>query len=478
MKLGLQILAVNLVVMILIVSLDSYILHKKKVELYKNDIVNDAYVVKQTLVPILQRFWSNNNNADFSSLLDNGGTSRVSVKWEWVQKAGRVVDLNSLKVVKTGEILNNSSDTAAFFVSQIPVVLDGENSGFLIVEESLGPLKIFAKASKQRTLIISALFIGLGLVISSIFGFLLIGKPVKLLQLKSNLIAQGNLDAQKIKITGRTELSSLANSLNKMQDKLVHNRMELEKNHRERISMLTQLRHTDRLKTVGGLASGVAHELGTPLNVILGRATLIASAALQRKDVIESAEIIVGESKRMTGIIEELLNFARRKPSQQRFFELSDVVGHTINLLAPMLKKKKIDLRIDFPDFSTVVMGDENQLQQVVTNLVVNAIDASFEGGEILVSFEEKQYQPKDSVTEAEECIVLEIRDYGSGMDEETKRQIFDPFFTTKDVGQGTGLGLSIVHGIVTENNGWIDVSSAPKNGSIFSVYFPKGVDG
>jgi len=236
-----------------------------------------------------------------------------------------------------------------------------------------------------------------------------------------------------------------------------------------------QLRHADRLTTVGKLASGLAHELGTPLNVVRGRAKLIVDGEVEGQDVAESARIVVEQAERMTALIRQLLDFARPRPLHKAPVNLTRLAHRVCELVATIARKAEVTL-VPLDDAELFGEADDGQLTQVVTNLVVNALQATSVGGTVRIRTKPVQ-QPAPPYVESTETSwsAIEVADTGKGIDEESRARVFEPFYTTKEVGEGTGLGLSVSWGIVREHGGWIDVSSTPGQGSTFTVYLPRG---
>jgi signal transduction histidine kinase len=226
--------------------------------------------------------------------------------------------------------------------------------------------------------------------------------------------------------------------------------------------------------TVGQLASGMAHELGTPLNVVSGRAQMIASGESTDAEAVESAGIIVEQSKRMTQLIRQLLDFARPQRSQKALVDLESVAQKTLRLLGPIAQKRGVALTVGPGHAPLRSQVDEGKIQQALTNLIVNAIQATDSGGAVTVGLRRAPAQPPaDHGGPKQEYVCLEVTDTGHGMDAQTAKRVFEPFFTTKGVGEGTGLGLSVSYGIVKEHGGWIDMRSEIGKGSAFSIYLP-----
>lgn len=249
-------------------------------------------------------------------------------------------------------------------------------------------------------------------------------------------------------------------------------RIDLEVHGRE--SAVEQLRHAERLTTVGMLASGIAHELGTPLNVISGRASLIASERVSAADARSSAAIIVEQTGRMTAIIRSLLDFARRGGTRLTLVDIDRLTRETVALLQPLANRRGCSLHVaDGPPVVAALNGGE--MQQVLTNLLMNAVQATSEGGTVEVSVDVGPVaEPPQNARPAKSYVAIHVRDHGVGIPADVLPHVFDPFFTTKDVGEGTGLGLSVAFGIVRDHGGWIAATSRVGEGSEFVVYLPQ----
>jgi signal transduction histidine kinase len=223
-----------------------------------------------------------------------------------------------------------------------------------------------------------------------------------------------------------------------------------------------QLRHAERLATIGKLSASVAHELNGPLGSILGFAQL--SAKVEGLPAQASRDIgrIVQAALHAREIVRSLLLFARQMPAKRVEVDLSGLVEDGLKLVATQLSRGEIDVVSDLASDLPRLTADPSQLRQVVVNLVVNSIQAMPRGGKLVV----RTLRQPDRV-------LLIVEDEGAGMDAETLKQIFLPFFTTKGVGEGTGLGLSVVHGIVISHGGSIEVDSRPGAGARFEVALP-----
>jgi signal transduction histidine kinase len=308
-----------------------------------------------------------------------------------------------------------------------------------------------------------------------LLGVRLVGRPLELLIAKARRIGDGDLGGP-VHLGSHDELAELAENLNAMCAKLAESQTRLRQETAARLVTLEQLRHADRLKTVGRLASGIAHEMGTPLNVVAGRAGLIASGKLVPDQIAESAAAIKLEADKMTAIIRQLLDFARASAPRKLPVDLRTVVRQTIAMLDAMAEKKHVGLVFAPGAEEAIAEIDSGQIQQVLTNLTVNAIQAMPGGGQVQFSINRRSGRSPDGGSGGPTTFyAIEVRDQGTGISEEHMQQLFEPFFTTKEVGAGTGLGLSIAYGIVQEHGGWIDVTSQVGEGSCFTVFLPQG---
>ena len=223
-----------------------------------------------------------------------------------------------------------------------------------------------------------------------------------------------------------------------------------------------QLRHADRLATIGQLAAGVAHELNEPLGNILGFAQLARKSPHLPKQAEQDIEKIRNASLHAREIVRNLLLFARQVPPQRKQINLNTVVEEGLYFFESRLQKEGVELvRSLAPDLPEID-ADPAQLNQVLVNLVINALQAMPKGGRLTIR-----------TAASPSSVSLLVEDTGVGISDEVRRQIFTPFFTTKDIGQGTGLGLPVVHGIVSAHGGSIQVRSQQGRGAEFEIQLP-----
>jgi len=236
-----------------------------------------------------------------------------------------------------------------------------------------------------------------------------------------------------------------------------------------------QLVQAEKMAAVGQLVSGVAHELNNPLTAVLGFAQLLQRTQDPEK-VALYVETICKESERARKIVQNLLTFARKHRAEKKTLDLNEVVRKTLELKMYEIRVSGIDLRTELSEDVPQTLGDFHQLQQVLLNLINNAVHAvlsSGSKGEIRVSTRLRRAGEPGEPDITPPSIVLEVEDAGPGIPSEHLNRIFEPFFTTKEVGQGTGLGLSLAYGIVQEHGGSIRAHSVEGQGARFTLEIP-----
>lgn len=238
--------------------------------------------------------------------------------------------------------------------------------------------------------------------------------------------------------------------------------VERKQSEEERNRLQDQLRHADRLATIGQLAAGVAHELNEPLANILGFAQLVMKNDDLSEQVNLDVQRIIAAALHAREVIKKLMFFGRPAPPQKMKINLNQIVSDGIYFLESRCAKEGIELIREIAENLPEIVGDRSQLHQVLVNLIVNAIQAMPHGGKLTLK-----------TNPGADFVALIVKDTGTGMTEAVKNQIFIPFFTTKDVGEGTGIGLSVVHGIVKAHGGKINVESEVGVGTKIEIQFP-----
>jgi two-component system, NtrC family, sensor kinase len=311
-------------------------------------------------------------------------------------------------------------------------------------------------------------------VIVTVVDFWFVGRPLEQLRDKARHVGGGDFSTP-LQCEQNDEIGDLAREINVMCEQLAEAQQRVASATEARIAALEQLRHTDRLATVGHLAAGVAHELGTPLSVASARAQLIMSVEMPRQQVVSNAGIIVEQADRMTAIIQQLLGFSRRRGGAVGVTDVRHIVTRTLDLLSSAANKARV--AIDYEPGGTPLLAsvDANQILQALANIVLNGIQSMRQGGALRVRAETcSASPPAGSGSAAGDYLRVAVDDNGSGIAADALPHIFEPFFTTKEVGEGTGLGLAVAQGIVTEHGGWIAVDSSLGHGTRFSIFLPQ----
>jgi len=358
---------------------------------------------------------------------------------------------------------------AGELVSRFPVRVGADVIGSIVVRESLDD----TDRQIRHGVVVSALGVAAVVVLSFaaslVLGRWLVGKPIGKLVDKARRVGHRDF-AGAVDLRRTDELGELAAAMNAMSADLAAALQQITRETDARIRAVEQMRHADRLSTVGVLAAGVAHELGTPLSIVGGNAQMIAGREVTGDAVLDSARAIDREATRMSRIVRQLLDFARRRGPEGTASDVGQVAARCLDLLAPMARKAGVTSQLALGEPVRALIDDDS-LQQVLTNLIVNAVQAMAPGGELRIGAARELVASPDAPGDAARpCVRVTVSDTGSGIPEHVRAHIFEPFFTTKQPGDGTGLGLAVVYGIVVDHRGWVTVDSGD-GGTTFSVY-------
>ncbi len=366
-----------------------------------------------------------------------------------------------------------------------------------VVTERIGNIRLILSlktvnesiADARRTAILMALTVlFLAILILTLF-VKAITKPVKKLVEVTDQVSKGDLDIE-VEIKQHDEIGQLANTFNKMISSLRESRLEIEEYNRnleEKIVERTvaleeaqaQLIQSEKISAIGQLAAGVAHELNNPLGGILGYAQFALEKMKKRaangddsdelKGYIQYLTHIETQSRRCKAIVQNLLRFSRSSRTTE-FVEtdINQIIEDTRTFVEHQLHMKQITLVVELEPTIPKILANPGQLQQVFTNLIINAMHASPTDTQITIK---THFSP--AVGEFDGAVEIQVIDEGEGIPQEIQKKIFEPFFTTKEVGKGTGLGLSLSYGIIREHGGEIRVDSAPGEGAKFTITLP-----
>lgn len=262
-------------------------------------------------------------------------------------------------------------------------------------------------------------------------------------------------------------------AFNAMATELENTRRQLDEEAQSRRHVQAALQEADKLITIGQLSAGLAHEIGSPLQILKGRAEYLLLCANQPEEVIRHAGILVSQTERITRIVQQLLKFTRRRTPHFTHIDLREPVNAVLNLLEYEAHKKQVELSYEAAKDLPLILADSDGIQQIVLNLITNALSATGAGGRIVVAVESCQTGTDPDNSEAVEAVQLIVRDNGCGMSQETLEHLFDPFFTTRQEQGGVGLGLAVARSIVTAHHGSIKAESLPGLGSTITIILP-----
>lgn len=301
-----------------------------------------------------------------------------------------------------------------------------------------------------------------------------ITRPINELIARIREIGQGRWE-QRLDIAGRDEVASLAKEFNLMSEELHQSYTRLVDEQQTKLQLEQALRHSERLASVGQLAAGLAHEIGTPLNIIGGRAEYLLRRPRKPEELKNNLEVIRSQSDRITAIVRQLLEFSRRREPAFRAVNISALLDNAKYLLEHQLKEKEVQVELQGQQ-PTTIAGDPDLLQQVFLNLYSNSLHAVSHGGVIKIHTEitGNGLPPELSARGGPgPWLRISLEDNGAGIAPEDVSRVFDPFFTTKDIGEGTGLGLSVSYGIIKDHGGYITVESEPGKFTRFVIFLP-----
>lgn len=336
-------------------------------------------------------------------------------------------------------------------------------------------------AYARRKHILYALSATLALAMASgLFLYLMVHRPVRRLMEGTRQIASGNLECR-IPEAGRDDISALARMFNEMTASLRRAQNQnnlwsetLEKRVEEKSVELQQIHdrilQIEKMASLGKLSATVAHELNNPLEGILTYAKLIAKRIRKEPNPSESTEqtleeldLVIHEVQRCGDIVKNLLLFSKRQVADSGLFEIRGIVEKAVQLMQHHLKISNVTFEAEYAAADMKLMCDDNQIQQALVALIVNAVEAMPAGGILRMKVDRSQAGD----------LRIHLADTGAGITKEDLPHLFEPFFTTKKQGQGVGLGLSVVYGIVERHGGVISVQSEVGQGTAFTITFP-----
>ena len=386
-----------------------------------------------------------------------------------------ITKLNPRPVLETGKGIDGYvREQKALLYYRIEPIVDSSNQlkgAFVLARHGYGTFATIEQRRNRILMTTSLLIILLSLLVL-ILVRRSVTQPINRLIRRIKEISQGQRD-QGLEIRGRDEVASLAREFNLMCQKLQESHARLVDEQQEKLKLEHELRHSERLASVGRLAAGLAHEIGTPLAIIGGRSEYLLRRSRSSEELKDNLGVIRSQSDRIAAIVRQLLEFSRRREPVFQSVELSALLDNVKYLLAHQLREKGIQVTMNGLNNLPGIDADPDLLQQVFINLFANSLQALGPGGVVKIGAEITDRGLTQASPVANRWLRISFEDNGLGIDPEHIGRVFDPFFTTKDVGEGTGLGLSVSYGIIQEHRGDIHVESEPGRFTRFIIYLP-----
>jgi two-component system, NtrC family, sensor kinase len=340
---------------------------------------------------------------------------------------------------------------------------EGNTFAYLLVAQDWTDIR---EDLKERTAISAlAAFAVIGVIVALIP--LLVRRSVSspLAEL-SRRVMRFSEDEQRDRHSPTNEVSLLTEEFRRLDDQLTVARRDLLAKHRRELELERRLQHAERLATVGTLASGLAHEIGTPMGVIRGRAEQLLHSEPSPNKARRGLEIIVSQIDRVSRIVRMLLDYGRSRESHRAVCDLRQIVNHAMSLMETEAARRRVTVSVELGDQPLLAECDAGQLQQVFVNLEMNALDAMTPQGGTL------RIRAESGVNGNGRELKIVFEDTGHGVSPLNAGRVFDPFFTTKETGGGTGMGLAVSQSIIRDHRGEITFESGP-DGSKFLVAVP-----
>lgn len=451
---------------VLVLAVNGWLRLRAESDAYRDDVRRDHDLIARGIAGAVERTWREAGASLARSLVDdlNAREAAITVRFVGVEAGGVAPRAPRLIPARRGvqsRIFDDERGAPGMLTYARLDLPDVPGVAAVELFEPLQNEQEFQLHLMLRTIATTATLVLVCVLLTLAFGIVFVARPMRTLIDKAGRIGAGDLRGR-LAMTQNDEIRDLGRAMNDMCDRLDEARTRIDRESQARLEALDQLRHADRLRTVGELASGIAHELGTPLAVVRARGAAIANGEVDEPRMRQYGVVVVEHVDRMAAVIRRLLDFARRRPAERRDGELGRVVDQAVRFVAPLATKAGVEVTLRPSSSRLTLPLDEGQMQQALANLLVNAIHATKSGGHVEVT-----------VRAARLGAEVIVDDDGPGVAPANQREVFDPFFTTKPAGEGTGLGLTIALGIVREHGGTIALSTAPLGGARFVVSLP-----
>jgi signal transduction histidine kinase len=350
-----------------------------------------------------------------------------------------------------------------WFCRLVPVNLAGHRMGYLLVSQDWTDISEDLRARSVGSVAAAMLVMALVAAIIPLAIRRYVSNPLSELSRRvTRLSDQGEANR------GRAgdEVELLTEEFRRLDQQLTQAGADLLERHRRELELERRLQHANRLATIGTLASGLAHEIGTPMGVIRARTEYLLHSRPASTKLSDGLEIIIRQIDRISGIVRMLLNYARAREPIRTACDVRRIVEHALSLVETEAAHRQVCLTAELGERPLTAECDADQLQQVFVNLAVNALDAmDLDGGTLRVVAELIDIDHKGYAR-------ITFADTGAGVPPQLRSRVFDPFFTTKEPGKGTGMGLAVSQSIMRDHGGELSLESGP-DGARFFVSIP-----
>ena len=462
---------------LVVFAVSAYLRLRKETTLLENGMRQNQQLIATTLAAALDEVWRAEGEGRVLDLVRRADAARSDLYIRWVRRSAEDGSRDRFlstglppfeAVQRTG--LVSGKEERLFTVVALPP--HGSDLAALEVSEPTASLRDYVRAAVSGALLSSLAMALVSGAVAMLLGAWFVGKPVQTLIARARAIGQGDFSAGRT-LEQKDELGALSQELDAMCEQLAGARDRVAEEAAARLAAVEQLRHAERLTTLGRLASVIAHEIGTPLGVVSGYAKMVATGKMGGPEACDSARIMLEQCERISRIVRRVLDYARRGGPRKQTVPVGDVLGAGLALLEPLAQKRGVRLEFERAmEFEATL--DSAQIQQAVTNLVMNAIQATEPGGVVRVRLSGSGGEGREA-ERVEDYIHISVTDSGVGLPGDLLDRIWEPFFTTKPSAEGTGLGLSITKDIVVEHGGSVSVESRLGEGSRFEIHLPKG---
>jgi signal transduction histidine kinase len=301
-------------------------------------------------------------------------------------------------------------------------------------------------------------------------GHVYISRPLKRLREAMRTFRNSTERPHPLPVAGRDEIAAVTQEFNRMTAELFSAQRQLDSEMQQRGQLERALQNADKMITIGQLSAGLAHEIGSPLQILNGRARALANGGDDTREVRRIANILVDQTDRITRIVQRLLEFAPRHSSDPVLCDVIQAVAEVIDMLGFEARRQGVAMTYTRPETLPLAMIDKDGIQQIVLNLLSNALAAIIGPGEIGIDLAQGSLVYAGKPTPA---LRLSVCDTGTGIAPEHLPHLFEPYFTTRGKQGGTGLGLAVVKTLVTEMGGTVTAETVAGKGSRFIVHLP-----